>query len=201
MRTVDEAVFVVTRGGSPLGTETFRVVAIGGPGAQQLRITAQRVIGDQRITSSLIADSLGTPSSYDVLIKSGKELVLQLTAHAGSGRLASLSTDQKRNESMKEYVVTPGGTVILDDDLYDQYFLIAHRRKSGALKVIAPRLGRETNEELTAGGMETIDIGGRPVTATKFSLGTRQFWVDPAGRLLRVVVADNVTATREELPR
>src|SRR5438034_747523 len=55
---------------------------------------------------------------------------------------------------------------------------------------------------LTARGLEPIEIGGRSVTATKYSLGSgRQIWVDSAGRVLRVAQADGIVATREELPR
>src|SRR5207237_2420926 len=104
--------------------------------------------------------------------------------------------------SMKEYLMTPGATVIIDDDQFHQYFLVTLHRQSGPVKVIAPGTGRETSEVLTARGLEPIEIGGRSVTVTKYSLGSsRQIWVDSAGRVLRVAQADGIVATREELPR
>jgi hypothetical protein len=201
-RLIDEGTLILTRAGAPVGTETFRVLGLGSEAAGQMRLTGQRSTGEQRITASLVTDSLGTPASYGLSIKEGRSDVLQLTAQGGPGRLASISKDQQRNESMKEFVVTPGATVIIDDELCHQFVLVALHRRNGALKVIVPRTGREFSETLSPGGMESIEIGGRPVTATKYSLGTgRQFWIDAAGRLLRVVLPSGVTATREELPR
>ncbi len=158
--------------------------------------------GDRRITATLVADSLGTPSKYDLSIKQGKAPVLDIKASAAPSRLSIQSTDQQKNESMKEYVLAPGVSVILDEDVFDQYFLVALHRRSGPLRVIVPQSGREFADVLTVGGMESIEIGGRPVTATRYLLGAgRQFWVDAVGRLLRVLLPGNIVATREELPR
>jgi hypothetical protein len=167
-----------------------------------MRITGQRSVGEQQISTTLVTDSLGTPSNYRLSIKEGRAEVLQLTAQGAPGRLAAVSRDQQRNEAMKEFVVTPGATVILDDELSHQFALVALHRRNGALKVITPRTGREHSETLTPGGTESIEIGGRAVAATKYILGAgRQFWTDAAGRLLRVVLPSGITATREELPR
>lgn len=201
-RPIDEGTLILTRAGSPVGTETFRVVGVGSEAAGQMRLTGQRSIGEQRISTSLLTDSLGTPASYALSIKDGRTEVFQLTAQGAPGRLASIWRDQQRNESMKEFVVTPAATVILDDDLCHQFALVALHRKNGQLKVIVPRTGREFSETLAPAGMESIEVGGRSVTATKFGLGSgRQFWIDAAGRLLRVVLPNGITATREELPR
>ena len=201
-RPIDEGTLILTRAGAPIGTETFRVVGIGSEATGQMRLTGQRSIGEQRITTSLLTDSLGTPTSYALSIKDGRSEVLQLTAQGAPGRLASISRDQQRNESMKEFVVTPGSTVILDDELSHQFALVALHRRAGPVKIIVPRTGRESSETLSPGGMESIEIGGRAVTATKFALGAgRQFWIDAAGHLLRVVLPNGITATRDELPR
>lgn len=201
-RPIDEGTLILTRAGAPLGTETFRVVGVGTEATGQMRLTGQRSVGEQRITTTLVTDSLGTPSSYMLSIKEGRAEILQLTAQGGPGRLASIARDQQRNESMKEFVVTPGATVILDDELTHQFAVIALRRRAGPLKVIVPRTGRENAETLTSGGTESIEIGGRVVAATKYLLGAgRQFWTDATGRLLRVVLPGGITATREELPR
>jgi hypothetical protein len=201
-RPIDEGTLILTRSGAPVGTETFRVVGVGTEATGQMRLTGQRSVGEQRISTTLVTDSLGTPSSYMLSIKEGRAEVLQLTAQGSPGRLASVSRDQQRNESMKEFIVTPGATVILDDELSHQFAVIALRRRPGPLKVIAPRTGREQAETLTSGGTESIEIGGRAVAATKWLVGAgRQFWTDATGRLLRVVLPGGLTATREELPR
>jgi hypothetical protein len=200
-RPIDEGTLIITRAGAPLGVETFRILAIGNDGSQ-LRAFGQRMIGDQRVVASLTTDSMGTPSAYELSIKEGKVEMLDVRAHASPGRLASMSRDQKRNESMKEWALAPAATVILDEDVYHQYALVAVHRRGGTVKVIVPRTGREYTEVLTPGGTESIDIGGRRLSATKYSLGSgRQFWTDSAGHLLRVTTADGVTATRDEPPR
>jgi hypothetical protein len=199
---IDEGTLVIARSGVSMGTETFRVVRMPGDASGLIRITAQRVFGEHRIASSLTADSLGTPRTYDLTARDGKVKLMSLQARSAPGRLSVLSSDQKGNESMKEFVVAPGGTLILDEDLFHQYFLIALNRRSGSLKVIVPQTGHEMSASLVPGGMESIEIGGRNVTATKYSLGGgREFWVDSSGRLLRVSLPGGVTATREELAR
>jgi hypothetical protein len=201
-RPIDEGTLILTRAGAPVGTETFRVVAVGNETAGQMKLTGQRSVGEQRTSTSLLTDSLGTPASYALSVKDGRTEVFQLTAQGAPGRLASIWRDQQRNESMKEFVVTPGTTVILDDDLCQHFALVGLHRRSGQLKIIVPRTGREFSETLAPAGMESIEVGGRAVTATKYGLGAgRQFWIDAAGRLLRVVLPNGITATREELPR
>jgi hypothetical protein len=101
---IDEATLVITKAGAPWGTETFRISSVGAEGSGQLRVTAQRMVGEQRFSTSLTTDSLGVPSSYELSLKEGPIETLHLTVHAGPGRLASLASDQKRNESMKEYL-------------------------------------------------------------------------------------------------
>lgn len=196
-RVVDEGTFILSGAGST-GTEAFRIVSGAEPG--MLRATARVSMGDRRFSSSLTTDSLGTPSVYELTTPS-----LHVRAHARPGRLSALSRDSKGNESMKEYVVAPGRTVLLDDGLFNQYYLVTLGRQSGTLTVITPRAGRSTTETLTAHGMESIAVGGRSVTATHYTLGAnggrRDFWVDGHGRVLKVQVASGLTATREELPR
>jgi hypothetical protein len=166
-----------------------------------MRVTGQRSVGEQRITTTLLTDSLGTPSNYALSIKEGRTEVLDLKAQGSPGRLASIARDHERNESMKEFVIAPGATVIIDDELCHQFAVVALHRRGGPVKVIVPRSGRESAETLASSGSESIQIGGQAVTATKYALGGRHFWTDAAGRLLRVVLPGGITATREELPR
>ena len=199
---IDEATLVITKAGAPWGTETFRISSVGAEGSGQLRVTAQRIVGEQRFHTSLTTDSLGVPSSYELSLKEGPIEKLRLTVRAGPGRLASLASDQKRNESMKEYLLTPGATVILDDDLFHQYAVLALHRRSGSLKIVVPQSSREFSAVLSPAGTEPIEIGGRSVTATRYTLGEgRHFWLDSAGRLLRVSAPGGTVATREDLPR
>ena len=194
---MDEGTFILS-GAGIAGTEHFRIVSGVEPG--MLRATAQVSVGDQRLASSLTSDSLGTPSSYEFTTPS-----LHVRAHARPGRLSALSSDAQGNESMKEYVIRPGATVVLDERLFNQYYLVALARHAGTLTVIAPATGRTTTESLAALGMESVQVGGRAVTAAHYSLagssGRRDFWLDSNGRVLKVQLSSGLTATREELPR
>jgi len=204
-RAIDEGTYVLTRGGAVIGTESFQVQRV--PGQALIRITAMRTVGDQRTTAWLTADSLGTPEAFSLTVKQGSVTELSLKAMAAPGRLSSTWQDRRGNEAMKEFVVAPAGTVILDDELANPYYFSALHRRGGGVKVISPRAGRDFPATLVAGGLEPIDVGGRKVTATRYTLtgagggSPRDFWVDAAGRVLRVVLPGGVTATREELPR
>jgi hypothetical protein len=203
-RAVDEGTFVLSRAGTQIGSESFQLVRM--PGTQLMRITAQQTVGDHRIRSMLTADSLGTPQAYNVTVKTGNATELTLNAAGAAGRLSSMSNDKGGNESMKEYVVAPGATVVLDEEVVSHYYFVALHRRGGAIKVIVPRLGRDVSASLSPGGLESIDVGGRSVTATKYTLsgggaGARELWVDAAGRVLRVSLPGGVIAAREELPR
>lgn len=197
VRVLDEGTFILSGAGSS-GTEHFRIVSGVEPG--MLRATATVSIGDQRLYSSLLADSLGTPATYELTTPE-----LHVRAHARPGRLSALSRDARGNESMREYVVAPGTTVLLDEPLFDQYYLIALGRRTGALTIIAPGTGRTESEMLSARGMEPIQIGGRSVSAAHYTLGGNgrggDFWLDADGRVLKVQLASGLTATREELPQ
>jgi hypothetical protein len=205
---VDEGTLVLTRGGAPLGTETFRLTT-GNPGRPEVvRLTARVAAAEHQITCSLSADSSGTPLDYSVTAKSGGSQALDVKGSAMPRGFLFRSNDHQGNESTREFAVNAGSTIILDDDLYHQFALIALKpRPSGAsLKVISPRSSRESTLTLAAAGLESIDVGGRSVTATRYVLsggGTRrEFWIDQKGRLLKVIDPERkVVAVREELPK
>src|ERR1051325_2020971 len=168
-RAVDEGTFILARAGSPVGTESFQIIRLPGEASPMFRLTAQRTLGDQRIATTLLADSMGTPRDYMLTIRTGSDTALALRAKWSPGRLGSIAKDRNGNESMKEYVVTPGTSVIVDEDLCHQLYLLALNRRGGPLKVIVPRTGRELSVSLSPSGLESIEAGGRTVTATRYT--------------------------------
>jgi hypothetical protein len=65
-RLVDEGTFIVTRPGGASATESFKIVRLD---ADLIQATGHESFGDQQITSSLKADSLGTPIAYELLMR------------------------------------------------------------------------------------------------------------------------------------
>jgi hypothetical protein len=202
-RAIDEGTFLITKTGAPSSTESFKIVRTDDG---ILQATARVTSGSQRLTSKLRTDSLGTPLEYSLLVNDGKATVLKIVAAAQTGRLSTQSTDQRGDVSMHEYPMSNGRSLILGDDFVHPLYFAALGKRAGALHVIDPRSSRGGTATLTARGLEPVDVGGRSATGTHYTLTVgaeqREFWVDPAGRLLRVEVpALGLKATREELPQ
>jgi hypothetical protein len=201
-RILDEGTFSVTRGGVSQ-TENFRITRIENG---LIKATATVVSGTQRVTSILTVDSVGTPVAYDVTVTEKGAKSVGVKAVAGGARLVAKTNDQHGDESMREYPIAAGQSLLVESGLLHQLYFAAQGRKPGSLQVIDPRGGRVTPSTLSAHGLEPVDVGGKSVTGTHYSLVSggvkRDFWVDSAGRLLRVEIpSDQLVAAREELPR
>ncbi len=202
-RLIDEGTFVITRPGASAQTESFKLVRAEG---SQLTATAQLASGTEQITSSLTADSLGTPIRYEFHVRDKGTRILDIRAVALGGRLSALSSNQRGDESMREYAIVPGQSLIVEDDLLHQLYFVALSKRSTTVQVIEPRLSRSTNMVLAAHGFEPVEIAGKSVTATHYTLGTgpssRDFWVDAGGRVLKAEIpSQRIVAIREEMPR
>lgn len=205
-RTLDEGTFLVTRGGSPAGRESFRISQSARGSAETYRATAQVVLGDRHIVPTLTCDSLGAPISYDVSVQGGTDPSARLQARARPGRFSSMLRTRE-GESTREYVV-PAGVVVLDDDIVHQlYFLTLGGRRSGTVTVLAPRTGIQAVATLQNLGASSVDIGGTPVPGTHLVLtapgfARREFWVDAGGRVLKATIPERgIVAQRDEPPR
>lgn len=200
-RLIDEGTFVVTQAGSQSQTESFRIRSEG----SLLIATGQSVVGSRRTVSTLTADSLGTPVRYDLTVFDNGVRTLRVQVQPQSGRFSALSSDARGNESMTEYPAAGTKSVILENDLVHQSYFLPLGKRSGNVQVIEPHGGHRAILTLSALGLEPVEIGGRSVSATHYSLsnslGRRDVWVDQAGRLLKVETSQGLKAVREELPR
>lgn len=200
-RIIDEGTFIITRAGAPSATESFRIRVDNG----NVMATGQLIAGSKRVNSALTTDSLGTPMDYRVEVRENGASTMSVSAIGRAGRLTARSQLPHGDESTREFPVTTGGSVILEEDLIHQtYFALLSKR--GTLQAINPRTSHGTPVTLRALGLEPLTIGGRQVTATHYSMqnGSRQreFWVDSAGRVLQVEIPSiGLKATRDELPR
>lgn len=201
-RIIDEGTFAVTRAGTTQ-TENFRIARAENG---LIKATGQVVSPAQRIASSLTFDSLGTPVKYDVAVTEKGVKTAIVSAESGVGRLIAKSNNQRGDESMREYPLTAGHSILLDEGLVHQLYVAALGRKPGSVQVIDPRGSRAGMATLSAMGLEPVEVGGKSVTATHYSLVSgamrRDFWLDASGRLLRVEVPSlQLVAAREELPK
>jgi hypothetical protein len=201
-RVIDEGTFVVLRGGSPVRTESFKIARNVDGG---MTATAQLSAGTQHTTSLLATDTSGTPLLYELRVKDRGAKVIELRAVARSGRLSSMASSATGDESMREFPLTSGRSVIVDGGLMHHLYFAALGKPAGSMQIIEPRAMRSMNGTLSARGLDPLTVAGKSVTATRYSLVAGavryEFWVDAQGRLLRVDGPDGLSATREELPR
>ena len=202
---VDEGTFMVTRGGVPLGRESFRIVRAAGPHGQVFRVTGQSALGEHRFTTSLGTDSLGVPVSYQSELSQRGQVVQRLQGSGRPGRF-SVVVWTKNGEAAREYMLS-NGALLIDEEVIHQFYFIPVAAARGELNVIAPRVGQQGRYRLEQRPSETVEIAGRGVASRRFALvpasgPARDIWADADGRLLKVVIPDKgITAVRDDLPR
>ena len=208
---LDRGAFDITRDGVAVGIETFTVSQLRN--SQIRRTQGTLLVGEQRVFADLYTDTLGTPvapnaitPAYTLNIAQGRRQVYHLEARPRPGRLSSQSVDSlTRDQRLHEDLLRPGNSIILDADFVHQLYWAAANGRTGPVMVIGPHSSRTTTDTVMARGLEAIQVGGHSVNATQYSIGsgpaTRLFWLDRAGRLLRVdVPGQSVVALRQEAP-
>jgi hypothetical protein len=201
---VDEGTLMITRQGAPLGRESFRIVRAPAPGGQVFRATGQSAQGSVRVTTSLGTDSMGVPVTYESELSRDGEVVQRLQGRGRPGRL-SVIMSTKSGESAREYVLS-NGALLMDEDVYHQFYFVPMAVGHDQVNVIAPRIGQQTGLRLDDRGQEALEVSGRSIQARHFALsgagGIREVWVDDKGRLLKVAIpAKGLVAQRDDPPR
>jgi hypothetical protein len=202
---VDQATFMITRKGAPVGRESFSIIRAPGAGGQVFRASASSALGDDRVSTTLATDSTGTPVSYDVTLSQRGEVLLRLR---GSGRpdRFSVVVQSKGGEAAKEYQVRPG-TILLDEDLFHQFWFVPRAGNDTLVTIISPRTLRREAVRIENMGVEALAIGGEDITARRLALvdssgSRREVWFDQRGRLLKVSIPDKgLVALRDDPPR
>jgi hypothetical protein len=202
--TVDEGSFTITRNGQAAGREDFRIRSTPAAGGAEFVASATVSLGDRRLSPDLRADGRGSLIAYRLETRAGGDTEERLTGQVGRGRFsAQLKTP--RGESTREYVVS-NGALVLDDDVYHQYYFLAIGGRSGAVPVVIPRRNVQVTMQIQRQGTETVSAGGQDVDATHLLVsepgGERHVWVDGRGRVLKVTVpARGIVVVRDEPPR
>ena len=201
----DQGSFTITTGGQRTGREEFRIE--GTPGANGVEFVARAtvVFGDRRLTPRLSSDSSGAPSGYEIESKGTTTGTERWSGKIMRGRV-SARINSPRGESAREYVVTEGA-LIIDDDVFHQYYFIARRNASGSVAIVIPRRNTQMVVRVSTAGNERVTIGtseleARHIVLTEPSGATRDVWVDAKGRVLKVAIPGrNLVALRDDPPQ
>ena len=202
---IDQGSFTITVGNQRTGREDFRIEGTpGASGALEFVARATVVFGDRRLTPALHSDSLGAPSDYQIESRGTTTGSERWSGKITRGRV-SARINNARGESAKEYIVTDGA-LILDDDVFHQYFFIARRTNAASVAIVVPRRNAQLVLKVTNAGTERVTIGtkdidARHVTLTEPSGDVRDLWVDGKGRVLKVAIPSrNLVALRDDPP-
>lgn len=202
---VDEGSFTISHNGNRIGREEFAIRRTPSPGGDVLVANATVVYTDRRLSPALQTDAAGAPLRYQVEVSTGADVQERLQGRVGRGRFsAQLRTP--RGESAREYVVADGA-LILDDDVFHQYYFLARAGRTGAVPVVVPRRNVQVTMRVDDEGADAVTINGNRIAATRYVMtepdgGTRRIWVDAQGRVLKVTLESRgITATRDDPPR
>ena len=208
--TVDEGSFTITRGGTRpsdrIGQESFTIRRTRGAGGDVVVANATVTFDTEHLAPALRTDTSFSPLAYQVEVRTGTD-VERLRGRIGGGRFSAQLKNAK-GESSKEYIVSDGA-LILDDDIFHQYYFLVQRARGGSatIPVVIPRRNTQETMRIQAGANEQVRVGTSAAEARHYTVqepggATRQVWADAQGRILKVQLdGDNITASRDELPR
>lgn len=200
---VDEGTFLLSRNGEPIGTERFTIRRSGAGASVQVIATAEVTVqadgGERRISSALEATGPEMRiRAYQVKESGVRSSEIYMTL---SGERFQARRRTPEGEEVREYRAS-STAVVLDEFLVHQYHFLVPRISGETTTVsgIVPDSGRQVRLRITDTGTERISIAGRMVQARHLVVeggdDTRDVWVDPEGRVLRIM--DRTTGFRAE---
>jgi hypothetical protein len=206
--TADEGSFTVSRAGARIGREEFRIMKQPVAGGIEYVARGLGAYGDRRITAALQTDATGAPLRYQVDVRNGAETEARLTAQIVHGRF-SAQVRTVRGEAASEFN-TGDGAVVVDDEIYHQYFFLplGGRLGSGPVEVpvLVPRRNAQGVVRVTRSGPDPVTVGGQSLAATRYVLTAagspeRDVWLDAGGRVLKVSIpTQGIVALRDDPP-
>ena len=162
--TVDEGSFTITRGGTKpadrIGQESFTIRRTSGPGGDVVVANATVTFDTEHLAPALRTDTSFSPLAYQVEVRKGTD-VERLRGRIGGGRFSAQLKNAK-GESSKEYIVSDGA-LILDDDIFHQYYFLVQRARGGSatIPVVIPRRNTQETMRVQAGANEQVRVGPR----------------------------------------
>ena len=205
--TVDEGSFTITQNGTRIGREDFRIRRTPTSDTHVNFVASATVnLGDRQLAPDLRTDTHGGLLAYRVEVRSGAVMQERLRGTVERGLFTAVLTSA-RGEAAREYMVSDGA-VILDDDVYHQYYFLARGAAGrGVLPVVVPRRNVQVAMRVESKGTEAVTVGGRSMAASHLVItepggASRDVWADAEGRVLRVAMpARGIVAERDDAPR
>jgi hypothetical protein len=204
--TLDEGVFAISRNGTPVGRESFSIKSSpGGINGPVVQARATVSYDDRRLTPVLKADSIGSPTEYQLEVRAGANASEVLKGVIRRGRF-SATMQTPRGENLKEYVVSEGA-LVLDEDVFHQYYFLARGNRTGSVPVVVPHRNVQVVMRIEDRGAASVTIAGQSIPGRALVLvdpsgANREIWVDSHGRVLKVAIPSRgIVAIREDPPR
>ncbi len=201
----DRGIFVIRHGAAEAGREEFSIRSSTSRGAQAFLAVSTLRMGGREVQRALEVSRDYVPLSLQQTESSGGRIVARISAQLSGIRFSARVATQD-GETAREFPVHPP-VVILGDDAYSSFYFVPHPEGGERdLSVIRPGDPRAERAEVTAMGMDTIEVAGQRVPARRYSLKAgaeeRQFWFTPSGDLLQVSQpGKDLIATRLEMPQ
>ena len=203
---LDQGTFVIARDGDEIGREEFAIrPTAGGRGEGGVLAVATVRYRDRELRAALELTRDRVPVSYQLDVTAAGRLVERITGQFGRDRFSERVVTPAR-EVAREFPAPPGA-VVLDDDVFDQFYFLPHAAGAPArITVVRPRQDTLVTADVQPLGPDTVLVGTRRVPADHYAVilpgnDRREVWFSPAGDLLKVAVpAAAITATRLALP-
>ena len=212
--SLDEGSLTLVRDGARVGREDFSIRSAPGSASGGVVLVAQGnlIAGTRRFVTGLNADTAGFPLRYQTDLRVDGRALESYSGLTTRDHYASRA-NRANGESAREFRL-PVGTVLAEDNVLHQLWFVARRGHGAIVPVLVP--GRNVvemvNVELV--GTEKLKLEAQEFDARHFRLTTvprgtagtagteRDVWLDPAGRLLKIVVPSlKLVAVREETLR
>ncbi len=204
--TLDEGTFTITRNGTPVGRESFTIRSSpGGTAGAVVQARATVSYDDRRLTPVLKADSIGSPTEYQLEVRAGANASEVLKGVIRRGRF-SATMQTPRGENLREYVVSEGA-LVLDEDVFHQYYFLARGGRTGSIPVVVPHRNVQVVMRMEDRGPASVTVGGQSIAGRAYVLvepggANREIWVDSQGRVLKVAIPSRgIVALRDDPPR
>ena len=206
--SLDEGSLTLVRDGARMGREDFSIRSAPGSGSGGIALVAQGnlIAGTRRFISGLNTDTAGFPLRYQTDLRVDGRAVESFSGLTTRDHFASRA-NRENGESAREFRL-PVGTVLAEDNVLHQLWFVARRGHGAIVPVLVPgrnivelvRVELLSTEKLT---LETREFDARHFRLTTAPNGmARDVWLDPAGRLLKVLVPSlKLVAVREETLR
>lgn len=203
--TVDEGSFTIFQEGKKLGHEDFRIRRMPvSDSTSEYVASAVVAYPGRRLSPDLRTGTRGDPLAYRMESRDGALLKERVSGKIGRGRFSSVRNTPD-GESTREYALGEGA-VILDDEVFSQYYFVAQAGRTGVVPVVCPRSGSQTSLRIEDRGSARVTVGGSALEARHVVLrdaggSDREIWVDAQGRLLKVSIPSRgLEAIRDEVP-